>query len=34
MISKQATEELKEIWKKEFGEEISDEEATKQGINF
>ena len=27
MISKEALEEFKTIWKKEFGEEISDEKA-------
>jgi hypothetical protein len=33
-LSKQAIEEYKQIYKKNFGEEISDEEARKQGENL
>lgn len=31
MLSKQAIDEFKAIYKKEFGEEISDEEAREKG---
>jgi hypothetical protein len=34
MISKEALEEFKAIWKKQFGEDISDEKATEEGINL
>lgn len=34
MISKQAIKEYKEIYKKEFGKAISDQEATEQAINL
>jgi hypothetical protein len=34
MISEAALREFKEIWLKEFGEEISDEKATELGINL
>ena len=34
MLSKQAIKEYKEIYKKEYGEELSDEEAIKQGTNL
>ncbi len=33
-LSKKAIEEYKEIYKKEFGEEISDGEAQEQGENL
>lgn len=32
MISKESLEEFKRIWKEEFGEEISDQKATDEGI--
>ena len=34
MLSDQALKEFKEIWLKEFGEEISDERAVELGINL
>lgn len=34
MLSKQALEDFKEIWRKEFNEEISDQKATEQAINL
>lgn len=34
MLSKEAIEEFKEIWRKQFGEEISDEKAVEEGINL
>jgi hypothetical protein len=34
MISKQAIDKFKEIWKSEFGEDISDEHALEQGTNL
>jgi hypothetical protein len=33
-LSKEAIEELKEIYRKEFGKEISDEEAQEMGIRL
>lgn len=33
-LSKQAIKDYKEIYKKEFGEEISDEEAREQGARL
>lgn len=34
MLSKKALEEFKAIWRKQFGEDISDEKATEEGINL
>ncbi len=34
MISKEALEEYKAIYKEEFGEDVSDEDALKQAINL
>lgn len=34
MLSKQALQEFKEIWKKEHGEEISDEFAMEQAMSL
>jgi len=34
MLSTQALQEFKEIWKQEFGEEISDDLAIEEGINL
>lgn len=34
MLTKQALDEFKEIWKAEFGEDISDEHALEQGTNL
>lgn len=34
MLSKKALNEFKEIWKIEFGEEISDTKATEEAINL
>ncbi len=34
MISKEALEEFKKIWKAEYNEKISDEKATEEGINL
>jgi len=34
MLSDQALKEFKEIWRKQFGEEISDERAVELGINL
>lgn len=34
MISKKALEEFKQVWKKEFNEEISDEKAMEEAINL
>ena len=34
MLSKEALDEFKVIWRKEFGTEISDQEATDQAINL
>ena len=34
MISQTALQEFKKIWAEEFGEEISDEQATELGINL
>lgn len=34
MISKEAVEKFKAIWKEKFDEEISDEKATEKGINL
>ena len=34
MISDEALKEFKQIWKKEFGEDISDEKAAEEGINL
>jgi hypothetical protein len=34
MISKKALDEFKSIWKKQFGEEISDQKALEQGTNL
>jgi len=34
MISQAALQEFKKIWAEEFGEEISDEQATELGINL
>lgn len=34
MLSKEALEEFKAIWRKQFGEDISDEKATEEGINL
>lgn len=34
MLSDKALQEFKRIWKEEFGEDISDEKATEEGINL
>jgi len=34
MLSAQALQEFKEIWKQEFGEEISSDLAIEEGINL
>jgi hypothetical protein len=34
MLSKKELEDFKTIWRKEFGTEISDQEATDQAINL
>lgn len=34
MLSKKALEEFKTIWRKQFGEDISDEKATEEGSNL
>ena len=34
MISQAALQEFKKIWAEEFGEEISDEQATELGLNL
>ena len=34
MISEQALKDFKAIWLKQFGEEISDEKATEEALNF
>jgi hypothetical protein len=34
MLSKKALEEFRVIWRKQFGEDISDEKATEEGINL
>lgn len=34
MLSKNALEEFKTIWREEFGTEIGDQEATDQAINL
>ena len=34
MISEQAIKDFKAIWKKQFGEEISDEKATEEALNL
>lgn len=34
MLTKKALEEFKEIWKMEFGEEISDQKATEEALNL
>lgn len=34
MLSKQAIDKFKEIWKSEFGHEISDDHALEQGTNL
>ncbi len=34
MISDKALKEFKEIWREEYGEEISDEKAVELGINL
>lgn len=34
MLSKKAIDDFKTIWRKQFGEDISDEKATKEGINL
>lgn len=34
MLSKEALEEFKKIWKEKYGEEISDKFATKEAINL
>lgn len=34
MLSEKALQEFKEIYREEYGEEISDEEALKLGINL
>ena len=34
MLSKKALDEFKAIWKKQFGEDISDAKATDEGINL
>ena len=34
MLSKKSLEEFKKIWREQFGEDISDEKATEQGIKL
>lgn len=34
MLSKKAADEFKVIWREQFGEDISDEKATEEGINL
>ncbi|HEY4505807.1 MAG TPA: hypothetical protein VJG67_03910 [Candidatus Paceibacterota bacterium] len=34
MLSKKALEDFKKIWREQFGEDISDEKATEQGIKL
>lgn len=34
MLSKKALEEFKAIWREQFGEDISDQKATEEGINL
>ncbi len=34
MLTNEALSEFKELWKTEFGEEISDEKAMKEAINL
>ena len=34
MLTKEAVEEFKKIWREEFGEDISDEKAAEEGINL
>lgn len=34
MLSKQALDEFKEIWKKEYGEDISDADALERATNL
>lgn len=34
MLLKKALEDFKKIWRKQFGEDISDEKATEEGINL
>ncbi len=34
MLSKQALEDFKAIWRKNFNEDISDEKATEEAINL
>ncbi|OGY45752.1 MAG: hypothetical protein A2744_00010 [Candidatus Buchananbacteria bacterium RIFCSPHIGHO2_01_FULL_44_11] len=34
MLSKEAVKEFKAIWRKQFGEDISDEKAAEEGINL
>lgn len=34
MLSQKALEEFKAIWRKQFGEDISDEKAAEEGINL
>ena len=34
MLSKEAIDEFKKIWREEFKEDISDEKATEEGINL
>ncbi len=34
MISNEALQEFKKIWKEEYGQEISDEKAVELGINL
>ena len=34
MLSKEALEDFKKIWREQFGEDISDEKAVEEGINL
>jgi len=34
MLSQKALDEFKTIWREQFGEDISDEKATEEGINL
>ena len=34
MLSKKALDEFKEIWRKQFGEEISDQKALEEGTSL
>lgn len=34
MLSHEALEDFKKIWREQFGEDISDEKATEEGINL